>query len=46
MIMYFVKKLSQFGVYSILQFTGKSNKRKFELYKISLKALFSGKQTG
>jgi len=46
MMMYFVKKLYQFTVYSILQFTGKSNRRKFELYKIALKALFSGKQTG
>jgi len=46
MMGYFAKKLLQFVVYSILQFTGKSKKRKFELYKISLKALFSGKQTG
>ncbi len=45
MMMYFVKKLLQFSLYSILQFTGKSNRRKFELYKISLKSLFSGKQT-
>jgi len=45
-VMYFVKKLMQFSVYSILQFTGSSNKRKFKLYKIGLKALFTVKQTG
>jgi len=41
---YFVKKLLQFMLYSVLQFTGKENKRKFELHKIGLKALLSGKQ--
>lgn len=46
MLMYFVKKLMQFSVYSILQFTSSSNRRKFELYKIGLKALLTGKQTG
>ena len=43
-IMYFIKKLLQYALFSILQFTGKGNKRKFELYKIGLKALLSGKQ--
>lgn len=46
MLMYFAKKLIQFMVYSILQFTGGSNRRKFELYKIALKALFTGRQAG
>ena len=46
LIFYFLKKLLQFSIYSILQFTGQANKRKFELYKIAVKAMLSGRQTG
>jgi len=42
--MYFVKKFMQYALFSILQFTGKENKQKFELHKIGLRALLSGKQ--
>jgi len=45
LVIYFFKKLFQFMLYSVLQFTGTSNRRKFAVHKIGLKSLLAGKQT-
>ena len=45
MFSYFVKKVLQVGVYSVLQFAGKQYKHKYELYKIGLATLIAGRKS-